>query len=339
MRRVPLALALATIISLTGAVHADDSFNYDGISYSGTIVGQRDGKLVATLGSTDRSYDLDKVLVITLSANENFTNAEIVRATDVKKAAALYKEAISSLNSPALKQLAKLRAIQPTAQDGKWLDAVGYFLDVYQAFPVDAVWKVRPTHMPDPGSSMLKDSTDRIAAVAKTIRTDEARKNLQSFERDILNQAGDTAAAGRLAREAATGIAEDPPAPSPSRPVDAAAQSDAGLAEMEAAIRAKDYDGAIKRAEARLDTASPDLSVQLFRQEARVYQEENKPELAIAALLRISAHYPSSPEVPAALLEAGTLEKSDHPAAAKALFQEIVEKFPNSKEAVIARTE
>ena len=52
------------------------------------------------------------------------------------------------------------------------------------------------------------------------------------------------------------------------------------------------------------------LSVQLFAKRRRniTHGKKNKPELAIAAAVaHFRPHYPSNPEVPAALLEARTL--------------------------------
>src|SRR4051812_5715814 len=147
---------------LPGAVVRADSVYIDGIKYSGTVVGIKNGKLAVTVGGVDRPYELESVNAVNLDAVPKFADAEQLRATDdAKAAAALYKQIIPTLNKPELKQFAQWRAIGPTDADGRWSEAVGLFLEVYQANPTEAVWKGRPTHLPAAGSTMLVESAEK----------------------------------------------------------------------------------------------------------------------------------------------------------------------------------
>ena len=331
----PLLLLLATL--LLSAVARADSVNVDGNKYEGTIVGIKSGRLAITIRNTEHEYDLDKIADVVIDAAPKFADAEKARDTDPKAAAALYKQVIPALNKPELKQFAQWRAIAPTDADNRWTEAVQLFLDVYRASPTDFIYKSRPTHMPNAGSAMLAESADKVAAAAKAAKSDDVRKNLKLFLLDIYTKAGNTDAANRLAREISTGIAEDAAPPKPAEnPI--AASGSAAVTEIETALRSKNYDAALKQADAQLATATGDTAVQLFTLKAQAYEAQNNLEGALAALLRIPAHYPDSPAAPAALLHAADLDKKlNHPAAAAALTTELLEKFPSSPEALSAR--
>ena len=135
-------------------------------------------------------------------------------------------------------------------------------------------------------------------------------------------------------RKIATGVVEEPVKP---RDLDPAAQASAALAEVDAAIKAKNVPAALKRIDVLLDAADTATAVQLFQLQSRAYQEQNQPALAVGALLRIPAHYPATNAAPAALFEAATLERAANPDAAKALLQDILDRYPDSPEAAKAK--
>jgi hypothetical protein len=340
MRKGVAMLAGCSVLFMTLAARAEDSFLYDGFGKTGTIKGLRDGRLLAIIQEEPQLFELNKVEKIRLDGTPRMQEAELARHTDAKKAAAFYKDVIRSLNDPALKLLAEARAIEPTDADGRWTEAVAYFLDVYAAAPGEATWALRPTKMPAAGSSMLKESADRIQNALRSIKSDEARKNLKNLQLDILTKAGDTEAAERLAKELATGVVEETPKAPPPKPVDPAAQESAAVAELHAALQAKDYAQVLKRTEGLLATATGEQAVGLWQMQAKAYEEQNRLDLATAAILRIIAHYPSSPAAPGALLQAAELQRrANHPAAAKALLSEILASYPDSREAVLAKSQ
>jgi hypothetical protein len=337
MRKGVAMLAGVSMALLALAARGEDSFMYDGFGHSGTIKGLREGRLWAVVPAGERLFELAKVEKIRLEGTPRFQEAELVRKTDAKKAAAFYKEAIRGLNDPALKLLAEARAIEPTDADGKWSEAVGYFLDVYASSPTEAVWAARPTHLPAAGSSMLKESYEKIQGALKNFKSDEARKHLKNLQLDLLTRAGDTEAAVRLAKEIETGVVEDP-TPRP-QPVDPAGGSAAALGEMQAALQAKEYARALKVSETLLATATGETAIQAWQLQAKAYEGENRLDLATAAILRVVAHYPSSAAAPGALLQAAEWQKrASHPAAAKALLAEILASYPDSREAAVAKT-
>ena len=235
------------------------------------------------------------------------------------------------MNKKDLRVVAQWRAIEPLDKGEKWVEAVGMFLEVYGASPTEGVWKVRPTHMPAAGAKPLSDSADKVAAAVKIAKGDEARKNLQGWLLEIYNRAGDTAAAQRVAREMSGVAAETAPA----RPTVVAA-----LADVEAAYRGKDYAGVIKKADAELATTTGETAIALFAFKAQAQEALGKDEDAAGTWLRIAAHYPTNVRAAEALLAAGQLEKKmGHAEAAKALFREVMEKFPGTKEAAAAKGE
>jgi tetratricopeptide (TPR) repeat protein len=315
-----------------------DSFLIEKNRYEGAIIGLHDGRLMATIRGVQRAYELSDVSSINLDDVPRLAEAEQARGDDPKKAAALYKQAIAAINKPELKLLAQWRAIDPTDRDGRWLEAVTLFLDVYQASPTDSVWKGRPTHFPAAGSSMLTDSADKVAAAAKAARSDEIRKNLNSFLLDIYTKAGDTQAAERLAREMSTGIVEELGPRTESNP--AAITDQAALSQLESDLHDKNYDAIISHADILLSHATGETAVQALSFKAQAYEGLEQWESAAATWLRIPAHYASSARVPAALLHAGQIEKRlNHPEAASALFREILDKYPESKEALAAKSQ
>ncbi|HVT81063.1 MAG TPA: hypothetical protein VHM90_10435, partial [Phycisphaerae bacterium] len=199
--------------------------------YEGSLNGIKNGKISITIRGTEHQYDLADLTGIDLDDVPKLADAEIARTDNPKASAATYKQVIPTVNKPELKLLVELRAIDPTDRDARFDEAVVLFLDVYQAAPIDAVWNARPSHLPGPGSKMLDDSARRVAAAIKETKSDDARKNLRKFLLDIYTKAGNTAEAQRIAREIATGIAEEPVATpaAPAAPADPAA---APLAEL-----------------------------------------------------------------------------------------------------------
>src|SRR5262245_41844857 len=108
--RFRLIVTAAATTLLFSAILRADSMTYDGNKYEGTINGIRNGQISMNLRGIDRQYDLDKVSAISLSDFAKFSDAEAARADDAKKAAALYKQVIPTVNKPELKQLLEWRA-------------------------------------------------------------------------------------------------------------------------------------------------------------------------------------------------------------------------------------
>jgi hypothetical protein len=291
-----LGALLALLLALPIPARAD-FVTTPAATYTGTVNGLRNGKLsLSPKTGSERLFDLSEISAISLDQFPKFLIAEKLRANPLQPiaAAAAYKELIPTLNNPALRLLAEARAIDPTDRNGQWTAAIALFLDIYQSSPTDAVWRLRPAHLPQPSSRLLSESSDQLTAALKTTPTAAARNNLRHLLLDIYTQANDTQAIQRLTRE----IDGTPDIPAISTA--AANQSD----------------------------------VDAFISQARVLESQNKLESAAATWLRIPAHFPDDPSAPTALLHAAKLQqKLNRPAEAQALLNELRTTYPASSEA------
>jgi tetratricopeptide (TPR) repeat protein len=324
---------LAFLICITIATVRADTLSLGDTRYDGVINGIKNGKVSITVRGQEHPCELSDITGIFLDDAPKLADAEAARANDPKKSAAIYKQIIPTINKPDLKLLVEWRAIDPTDRDARWSEAIALFLDVYQAVPTDAVWNGRPTHWPAPGSSMLEESARHVNAAIKDAKSEDVKKKLRLYLLDIYTKAGDTAAAQRVAREIETGIAQEPAVAA------AAPQVPAATAEITAALAAKNYDAALKQADARLANATGENAVELYAIKAQALEGLNKFHEAAGAWLRIFAHYPASPSAPEALLNAARLEKKLNNPAAKIIFDEILQKYPASKEAALVPQE
>jgi hypothetical protein len=263
-----------------------------------------------------------------LTSQANFNQAEKSRK-DAKKSAALYKTALSNINDRKLKVLATARAIGPTDADGKFTEAVTYFLDVYAAAPSENTWKLKPSNIPPANSSMLKESADRIQNRLAMVRQDDAKKNLKTFQLELLTKANDPRAAA-LATELNGGNVEPTAGNAQATPAPAAAQatpvitSGEGIEGVSNALKAKNYDSAIAQADALLKSANEPTAVRALELKAQAYEAQKKLDLAAATLIRVAAHYPNNSQAIPALTRAAELQKAlKHDEEAKRITDEI----------------
>ncbi|MGN6368484.1 MAG: tetratricopeptide repeat protein [Phycisphaerae bacterium] len=334
MIKVRSAFVMVLALAVGGSA-LGDAVNYDGMEYGDvTVNGYQDGGVSVTVKAGQRIFELSKVKWIDLSATPKMKAAEELRGRDPRGALALYREAIRGLDELELKRLAEVRAIPVAEGAGNWVEAVGYFLDVYQAQPTADVWKLRPTNFPGAGSTMMGESAALIEKRLGAFRSDEAKKHLKTFELEIYTKSNDPRAEG-LAREL-SGV----PADSGEKKVTEAAPLtvEGMVGPIEGAFTGKDFAGAVKMCDEKLGGASDALAIRLYQLKAAGLEGEGKADLAAATLLRIASFYPSSGEAPAALLVAAELEKKqNHGEEAKRLYREIVEKYPDSPAAIRAK--
>jgi len=324
-----LGITAITLVALgvsAGALRAD-TIVAAGQSFDGTVLGIHNGKVAIRADGVEKQFDFEKVTIIDVAGTERLFAAEQAR-DDAKKAAALYKQAIPTINKAELKLLAEWRAIGPTEQDGRWSEALALFLDVYKNEPAESVWKTRPQRWPAAGSEMLNQGAELVAKAIKETKSDDAQKNLRAYLVDIYNHADRKDDAARLAREIATGIpdtgehAETLPPP-------------AGLTAIDAALQKKDFANVVSAVDALLATGiSGEPAARAFTFKAQALEGLDKTDDAIAAWLRIPAHYPSSTQAPVALMRAAELEiKLERKDQAAALLREIQENYPESSQA------
>ncbi len=338
MKFLGCSIALLVLSLVAPRMAAADEVMADGFPYSSaTILGIRNDQLAFTLNAREIDVDLSKVSTLAINKSPKFNEAEQVRDSDARKAAALYKEALQrEMTSKALRPLAQLRAIAPTDADGRYSEAMALFLNVYQQFPSATIWTFRPTHLPGPGSTLLKESADLIGSRLPAFTDAEARKNLQLLQVDLYGKAGDTKAAAALAR-AVTGAS---PAGETGSPAAAVLTTDiaitpADLAPINEAISGGKANEAIAMVEQLLPRANAEGAAQLLMAKARAYAAGKQPELAAAAYLRVPIHYPQSSLAAASLLAAADLQKMlNHADEAARLYKELAEKYPDAPEAV-----
>jgi tetratricopeptide (TPR) repeat protein len=326
-RVLPLLFAL-----LLAAPALGDRFFYDGLLYEDvTINGYRNDGVSVTLKAGGKILSLSKISWMAIDAAPTLVDAEKSRTADPKKAAALYRDAIRALNDPDQKMLAELRAVAPTDADGRYVEALGDFLDVYAADPTEATWSMHPTHLPNAGSTMLVEAAERIQAALPKFSSDGAKKNLKTLQLELYTKAGDPRA-DSLVKELTTGIVES------SSPKAAAAPTEESAIEpIQAAIKAKDFAGAIQQADALIRVAREETVIRAYELKALAYQGENQLDAAAATLLRIATYYPASTSAPTALLMAADLQKrGGHEAEAARLYHEIIDKYPSAPEAIKA---
>ncbi len=331
-------LPASVFFFLTASACLGDVLSLGDHRYEGMVNGIKNGKVSITTRGQEHQYELNDITELSLDDVPKLADAEAARANDPKKSAALYKQLIPTINKPEIKLLIEWRAIDPTDRDARWNEALALFLDVFQAAPADTVWRGRPSHWPAAGSSMFDDGARRVSTAIKDAKSEDAKKKLRTYLLDIYTKAGNTAEAQRVAQEIATGITPDPMIPATAK----APSSDAAteLREISAALAAKNFAAAIRQADVQLASATGESAVALYALKAQALEGENKPHEAAGAWLRIFSHYPASAAAPGALLSAARLEKKiNDPAAAKSLLDEILQKYPDSKEAALAARE
>jgi tetratricopeptide (TPR) repeat protein len=328
---------------LMGRVTWADEVTADGFPYGTALVlGIRNDKLAfRTQAGKELQVDLGKVSKIIIDKMPKFNAAEEARDSDAKRAAALYKEALQQeLTNRALRPLGLWRSIGPTDADGRWTEAVTLFLSLYQTNPTEAVWAIRPTHIPAAGSSMLKESADLIGSRLAQFSNADAKKNLQLMQVDLYTKAGETKAAARLARELSGAAPEPEVGNAGGSGAETVPIGAVEMAPIEDAIKSGKYETALELSDKLLARATGDGAATVTMAKARAYAGAKQRELAAATYLRVAIFYPKSAAAPAALLAAADLQRQmQHEEEAKRLYKELSEKYADSPEAVRARTQ
>jgi len=308
---------------MASSAFAADKAKIDGMTHPDVAIeGIKDGKLQMRIRGRETLADLSQVEWLELEGQPSFNRAENSRK-DAKAAATAYQAAIRSINDKKLKTLAELRSVEPLDRDGKYVDAVTNFLNVYAASPTDSIWQLRPTNVPAAGSTMLKTAADRIKGKLSAFPAAEAKRNLETWQMELLTKGKDpegSAIAARL-NGAPADTVQNPSSPAPAAPLPPA--------------------GTPSAAPAAAPTVTGEAAVQMFyRQAADLEKKGDNQSLALAAatLLRIPAHYPSSPEAPNAMLRAAdTQKKLKQDDEAIRIYQAIVESYDKSSAAVRAK--
>lgn len=329
------AVAIAAAVAPL-AVRADELMS-DGLRYSNvTVLGLKGDKLAVNTPGGEKAFELAKISWITIDKTPQFNQAEAARDDDAKKSAAFYRTALQQeMTGKALRPLGQIRAVAPTAADGRYTEAMTLFLTVYQQVPTAAIWNLRPAPIPAAPSSMLGESADLIEKKLPSFTSDEAKHNLQLLQVDLYTKAGDTKNAARIAG-LLNGTPDDKTTGS-AAPVESAITT-ADLAPIEDALKNGKNDTAIELIDKLLPRADNEGAARLYVARARALAAGQKPELAIAAYLRVPIFYPTSNLAPTALLAAAQMQDQlKHPDEAQRLRKEITDKYADSPEALKAK--
>lgn len=349
MRTGLASIVFAAVVSATASLALADYVKIDGFGYDNVIIkGVQEGKLLVLVGPKSETHAFSKVDEVRIEDVPALAEAEKAYANkEYKKAGQSYITAMNRTNNRGLQQVIMARAIPALEADGRFNDAVKYFLEVYQAHPTEAAWDLRPTKLPAKGSNMLAEAARMIESKLNipALKAETPQKNLKMFLLEIYQKAGNDAKAAALAKELGASLPETPTAGSndtrtttPAAPESIQVADGATTRDVDAAIAAKDYAKAVALADSALRTAQGETAAALYMAKARALAADKKPDDAALAYLRIYAHYPSSPLAPAALLNAANIQKEQkREDAAKRLYREIVEKYPNSQQAQAAR--
>jgi len=330
------AVAVGLVVFSAGGTVLADTAVIEKMSYPNVTVKLQDGKVVISGAGRDTSYDLGKVDSLIIERQDRFNDAEAaMTAGDYKKAAVAYGDAIGKINAKEVKLLAKARAIKACDEDGRWVEAVRYFLEVYASAPNASIWALRPAKMPEGGSKLLGESANMVSLKVNdpAFKAADAQKNLKVWLLEIYTKANDSRATALAQQLSGTSDAVQ------EKPAEAAGSAvSIDLGGIDAAFAAKKYEDVVRIADAALDHgAVGEGAVKLFMVKGDALKALGKNDEACLAYLRIAAHYPANGQCATALLAAANLEKEKQPDAAKALYMDIVRKYPHSLQAAEAK--
>ena len=297
---------------------------FDGVSVSAL----RAGAVVAReADGASLRVPLREVITLQIDGATALSRAEADRAAQAwRKAADDYTAALRATDDPDLRRLVEARSIAALDAGGQWLAAVQRFIDIYTATPDDGTWALRPTHLPEAGSSLLGDSAKLVeqALASPPLSTAPgAARHLRSMLLDIYNQANDPRAAD-VARELAA-------AAPPTTAASMAAPGDGFLQAAKLALDNGNADDALRLADDGLKAAGGATAAGLHIVRAAALEKQGKPGDAVAELLKVPVFYPDTAEAPEALRKAAALEdaQGNHDAAAR-LREQLAARYPKS---------
>ncbi len=334
---------LALVLGMGIRSASADTIIFDGFKYDNVeITDYKDGGLVGVSSAGEKLYPFRSLDLVQLEGQETFNKAEAARKSkDWTTAGEMYSNALKDIR-PKFKKVVEARAIAAFDINGKFPEAMKAFLDIYAASPTAGTYALRPMKLPDAASQSLATAASMInnSLRDKAFNTAVAQQNLKSMLLEIYTQAGDpkaTALAAELGVGGPAAVAVVAAA-APGKNVPAA-EPTLDLSAIDQALAAKRYDAVIQKADAMLPTADDESAIRLYLAQAQAYVALQKPEEAQAAYLRIAIHYPQNrAQAPRALLAAAELQSRTNPDGAKRLYREILEKYPDSPEALKART-
>lgn len=351
------------LLGMASSAAVADSVTADGLPYKGgQLIGLDPvGNLLVQLSSgAQKGFAQKSVTMIQLDATPKMAQAEEAAAKaqspgDWARAANLYSDAMRQVTKD-VRVAIQSRAIRALDGAGKYDEATSCFLSVLAAVPSASVFDFKPVNVPSADSTMLPRAANQIVAKLKdkNLQAPELQKLLKGLLLDVYTKYNDKRAAA-LARELGAGTSDgtDTATTPPGSEQGTAAKPGTGTtggdtASVAAAgtpvdftsyddlLAARKYDALIRQVDAQLGTADNPTAARLYKYQAQALQGQQKIDAAVVAYLRAAA-LGGGGIASDTLLQAAELQKTSDPEAAKRLYHEIAEKYPDSAAALIAK--
>ena len=341
-------LARADAIWINPGAGAANALKLDNIRI--TAIG--DGRVQFTSAGRESTRDVQQVVRIQIDdepalslAEEALSSGKFDVATDQ------YRRTLETTRKDWLRQWSAARLVQSATRANRFDAAVAGYVALIQIDPRLA-GPYKPA-LPDAKSTYLATAINDVTAALATPGIGEAQKQvLAEFLQELQQARGDQPPAAAPAPPSA-GPTPDTPGSSAATPGPAVA-ADAGAARVRLAATAKALDAKQFAAvidditaNAALFAAPADQATALYYlAEARAglaAQSNDRSAWQDAALayMRVVAHFKHSPQAPfvarSLLKTAQITEKLNDPAAARALYQQIVDQHPTDPAAAEAR--
>jgi TolA-binding protein len=312
------------------------------------VLSVADGKIVFSTGGRETTRELSQVARLQLDDEPALSTAEEALAQGKLDAAVEnYRRVLDSTPKPWLKTYAatKLASVAPKAN--RFDAAAAAYVTLLLLDPQRAA-ALKPA-MPDQKSNYLVTAINDVnTALAQTNLAPAQRQSLQGFLLELQRARGDEKAATETAQQ----LLQSAPTGAAAGAAGAAASSMAKLRldAASAALQGRDYAKAIQEitaAKALLTTPREQADALYTLAEARAGLATQKNDAAswqdaALAYMRVVAHFKDSPfgaaYVPRSLFKTAQIEEqlNDVPAA-KAIYQQLIEQYPNDQSAAGAK--
>jgi TolA-binding protein len=309
------------------------------------IRGISDGKLLfRTASGNDSDREFAQIARIRIDAAPVMNQAEDAFVSQQWDSATdLYQKALASATTDWLKAWAGQRLVIAGQKSNRFDAAAEGYIALLQADPSSA--KGLHLTMPDSHSTYLASALQSVKqALASPDLNDAQRQGLMSFQLDLQRASGDeSAASATMTRMLQSGglTASDP----------AAAAQLARLKLQQAAMQLDrgDFAGATStiRSSSAIFTEPRDQAEALYylaEVQSGVSSIQKTPQAmedAAIAYMRVVAHFkdaPGAPFVALSLIKTAQIEqKLHHPNAAKELYEQVIQKYPNDPSVATAR--
>jgi TolA-binding protein len=342
---IRLLIIAALALSLTAMARADELWIGSGDSgaiqiRNAKVLKVENGQIVFLTAGTQATRELSKVQRIMLDDEPSLNAAEEAFAAGKwNDAVDGFQKTIRSTTKPWLRDWCSARLIEAANKSGRFDAAVRAYIALLLKDP-SAAAAIKPT-MPAEKSTYLDGAVaDVNGALAGKTLSDEQRQILLTFLMDLHRARKDQSAEDRVAEQIDELLARDPTNPAAGQAI-----ARRKLQSASKALEAKDFRKALDEIDAgREHFLEPQQQADalFIVAEARYgLADRSRPETiqdAALAYMRVVAHFkndPSRPRVAEALLKTAQIhEQLNEPHTAAAIYEQVVQQFPDDQAAV-----